>query len=96
MPTTKIDAAGGEVGEDTSPLGPARAAREQDLRQGSFAGEPARIGHREALEEAAGREVMLLGQHLGRHHECPLMAALDAVEQCRQGDDGLAGADVAL
>ena len=39
---------------------------------------------------------MLLGEHLGRRHERALVPALHRGEQGGDGDDGLAGADVAL
>ena len=39
---------------------------------------------------------VLLGEHLGRRHQRALVAALHGGQQRGHGDDGLAGADVAL
>ena len=39
---------------------------------------------------------VLFGEHLGRRHESPLVAAFDGDEQRARGDDGLARAHVAL
>ena len=39
---------------------------------------------------------MLLCEHLGRDHEGALVAALHAVEETGEGNDGLAGTDVSL
>ena len=39
---------------------------------------------------------MLLGEDLGRRHQRTLVAALDRGQQGGDGDDRLAGADVAL
>ena len=39
---------------------------------------------------------MLLGEHLGRRHQGTLVTALHGDQQRRDGDDGLAGTDVAL
>ena len=45
---------------------------------------------------AREREVVLLGEHLGRRHERALVATLHADEQRGERDDGLARADLAL
>ena len=42
------------------------------------------------------RTVVLLCEHLGGRHQRPLVAALDRDEHRRDGDERLAGADVAL
>ena len=50
----------------------------------------------QVAEQRAHRREVLLGQHLGRHHERALVPALHRGQQRGQRDDGLAGADVAL
>ena len=53
-------------------------------------------GTRSSPSNSPRREVVLLGEDLGRDHECALVAALDAVEEGREGDHRLAGTDIAL
>ena len=50
----------------------------------------------EPVDERAQRERVLLGEHLGRREERPLVAALHRGEQRGERDDGLAGPDLAL
>ena len=76
------------------------AAGEQRLRlapclRGHAAGDQQR---REAERREPAPEILgvLLGEELGRRHECRLAARLDDIGRGERGDDGLARADVAL
>ena len=54
------------------------------------------VGHLEPGEQSPDAGGVLLGEHLGRRHQRPLVAALHGGQQRRHGDHRLARADVAL
>ena len=59
---------------------------------------PSRVGSVtvEPVEQGANRVGVLLGEHLGRHHERTLSTPVDGGQQGRDRDDRLTRADVAL
>ena len=80
----EVDRAARELREHLAPLRRReRAGQRRDAK-------PRRV------EQPANRQVVLVGQDLGRRHERDLQAVLHRDERREQRDDRLAGADVAL
>ena len=71
------------------------AVVERAGEQGDAVG-PGGAGREFIGQQAARREIVLCGEDLGGGHEGDLVAVLDGDERGLEGDDGLAGADVAL
>jgi hypothetical protein len=81
---------------DAPALGRGRAVRQQFDAHGPL-GEQRTVGRDlKALEHPERTEIVLLGEDFGGRHERALVPALHRDEECREGDDGLAGADIAL
>ena len=95
-PDQDVDRSGGELVDEPGARRGGRPAREQFDRHRTGPAEAPAVGNVEPGEQRPGGEVVLLGEDLGRDHEGALEAALDRVEQRRQGDDRLARPDVAL
>jgi len=85
-----------QVGLDPRALVGGGAARQERDLEWADASDPALVVDLQSRQEASGRKVVLLGQHLGRDHQGSLVTALNAVEKGRQRHDRLARADVAL
>ena len=83
------------LGERAAPRGGAlRAGEQRDARRPVRRTELA--GRRKRTEQRGERAGVLLGEHLGRRQQRRLTAAVDDLQHRAQGDDGLAGADLAL
>ncbi len=65
-------------------------------RDRSLAEQRSLFHDRQLTEQPAHRELVLLGQHLGRRHERALVPALHRHEQRAERDDGLARTHLAL
>jgi hypothetical protein len=91
-----VHLAGGQGRGQLPALGGAGAVGEQLDPDGAVAGERARLGDAEPVQEPAQREVVLLGQHLGGGHDRPLVAALHGAEQGVERHHRLARSHVPL
>ena len=87
--------AAGHPAQRGGALGLGHRAREQ-LDGRALVGPAEHAARREVAEHRDDRAVVLLGEHLGRGEQRRLAAGVDDAEHRAQGDQRLAGADLAL
>ena len=92
----QVDGAVGESSEHLPTIRSGDPVGKQLDPKRTIAEEVVAIGHRDPIEQSSNALMVLLGEHLSRRHERPLMPSLDRDEERRHRDNGLARADIAL
>jgi hypothetical protein len=96
-PDHEVDLPRRQAGEDSPPLRRPHPVSEQlHPHRARLEQRRAVVGHLDTVEQLPDAVCVLLGQHFGRRHEGPLVAALHGHEQGRDGDHRLAAPHVAL
>ncbi len=81
---------------DPSALGRVGSVGEERDPHGAFTQQRSGLRNHEPVEQASHRELVLLGEHLGRRHERALVAALHRDQQRGERHDRLPRPDLAL
>ena len=91
-----VDRAVGQTGQHILAIGPRHPIRQQLDTQRSITEQIVGVGDAHTVEQRPHSRGVLVGQYLGRRHQCRLVPTLHCGEHRGHGDHGLARAHIAL